>query len=60
MSCNAVSESEDSWAARRAGTNPQIRANDFTVITVPEPPRGWMLAAGCAVLALLRLRSRAA
>jgi cyclophilin family peptidyl-prolyl cis-trans isomerase len=60
MSCNAVSESEDSWAARRAGTNPQIHANDFAVITVPEPPRGWMLAAGCAALVLLRLRGRAA
>jgi cyclophilin family peptidyl-prolyl cis-trans isomerase len=54
MSCNAVSESEDSWAARRAGTDPQIRANDFTVISVPEPPKALLFVAGCAALALLR------
>ena len=58
MSCNAVSESEDSWAARRAGTNPQLRANDFTVIAVPEPSQGSMLVAGCAAVAMLGLRRR--
>jgi cyclophilin family peptidyl-prolyl cis-trans isomerase len=58
MSCNAVSESEDSWAARRAGTNLQIRANDFAVISVPEPSKSWLLAAGGAAVALLGLRRR--
>ena len=58
MSCNAVSESEDSWAARRAGTNTQLRANDFTVVTVPEPSKGWMMAAGFAAVAILALRRR--
>jgi len=56
MSCNAVSESEDSWATRRAGTNAHLLANDFTVVTVPEPSRGWMRAAGIAALALLGWR----
>ena len=55
MSCSAVSESEDSWAARRAGTNPQLRANDFSVIAVPEPSQGSMLVAGCAAVAVLGL-----
>ena len=53
MTCSAVSESEDSWTARRAGTNTQLHANDFAVISVPEPSRGWMSAAGIAALALL-------
>jgi cyclophilin family peptidyl-prolyl cis-trans isomerase len=53
MSCNAVSESEDSWAARRTGTNTQVRANDFAVISVPEPSLEWSLAAGISALALL-------
>jgi cyclophilin family peptidyl-prolyl cis-trans isomerase len=56
MSCNAVSESEDSWAARRAGTNAHLRANDLAIISVPEPSAPWMRAAGCAALALLRRR----
>ena len=56
MTCNAVSESEDSWAARRAGTNTQIRANDFSVISVPEPGGAGMLFAGCAALVGLALR----
>ncbi len=56
MSCNAVSESEDSWAARRAGTNTHVRANDFTVISVPEPSLEWMLLAGASALALLPRR----
>ena len=58
MSCNAVSESEDSWAARRAGTNAHLYANDFTVVTVPEPSKGWMRAAGIAALAMLGWRRR--
>jgi cyclophilin family peptidyl-prolyl cis-trans isomerase len=53
MSCNAVSESEDSWAARRAGTNLQIRANDVTISFVPEPSSDTMLFAGGLALALL-------
>ena len=58
MTCSAVSESEDSWAARRAGTNTQLHANDFAVISVPEPSRWWMQAAAIALLALLK-RGRA-
>ena len=53
MSCSAVSESEDSWAARRTGTNAHVRANDFAVISVPEPSLEWMRAAGITALALL-------
>ena len=59
MTCNAVSESEDSWAARRAGTNAQLLANDVTVVTVPEPSGGWLRAAGIAALAMLGWRGRA-
>jgi cyclophilin family peptidyl-prolyl cis-trans isomerase len=59
MTCSAVSESEDSWAARRAGTNPQLHANDFTVISVPEPSVGWMRAAGIAALLCSSRRRRA-
>jgi cyclophilin family peptidyl-prolyl cis-trans isomerase len=58
MSCNAVSESEDSWAARRTGTNAHLHANDFAVISVPEPSRAAMLATACAALALLKLGRR--
>jgi cyclophilin family peptidyl-prolyl cis-trans isomerase len=59
MTCNAVSESEDSWAARRAGTNAQLHANDIAVISVPEPPRTAMLAVAiCALGALHMLRRR--
>jgi len=60
MTCAAVAESEDSWAARRAGTNTHIRANDFAVISVPEPSAGWMRAAGFLALALLARRRAAA
>ena len=56
MSCNAVSESEDSWAARRAGTNTHVRANDLAVISVPEPSPNALLAAGAIALALLARR----
>jgi cyclophilin family peptidyl-prolyl cis-trans isomerase len=56
MSCSAVSESEDSWAARRAGTNTHIRANDLAVISVPEPSPNAMLVAGAIALALLTPR----
>ena len=56
MSCNAVAESEDSWAARRAGTNPQIRASDFAITSVPEPPAVWIRAAGLAAIGLLSRR----
>jgi hypothetical protein len=58
MSCSAVSESEDSWAARRTGTNAHLHANDFTVVTVPEPSKGWMRTAGIAALAMLGWRRR--
>jgi cyclophilin family peptidyl-prolyl cis-trans isomerase len=58
MSCSAVSESEDSWAARRAGTNNQLRANDLAVTSVPEPSLDWLRPAGITALALLsRLRA---
>jgi cyclophilin family peptidyl-prolyl cis-trans isomerase len=53
MSCAAVSESEDGWAARRAGTNAQLHANDFAVTSVPEPSADAMPLAGCLALALL-------
>ena len=59
MSCSAVSKSEDSWAARRAGTNSQVRANDFTVGSVPEPSIDWMLAGGISGLGLLSRRRSA-
>ena len=56
MSCSAVRESEDSWAARRVGTNTQLHANDFTVTSVPEPSTEGMLVAGGIALALLARR----
>jgi len=59
MSCSAVSESEDSWAARRTGTNNHLRANDLAVISVPEPSTDAMLVAGAIALALLAPRRRA-
>jgi hypothetical protein len=58
MTC-AAAESEDSWAARRAGTNAHLHANDFAVTSVPEPSVEWMSAAGFAALALLSRRRRA-
>jgi cyclophilin family peptidyl-prolyl cis-trans isomerase len=58
MTCAAVSESEDSWAARRAGTNAHLHANDFAITSVPEPRAEWMLAAGLAAVALLSRRRR--
>jgi cyclophilin family peptidyl-prolyl cis-trans isomerase len=53
MTCAAVAESEDSWAARRAGTNEQLMAENIAVIDVPEPARGPMLGAGIALLTAL-------
>ena len=53
MTCAAVAESEDSWAARRAGTNEQLMAENVAVIDVPEPARGPMLGAGIVLLAAL-------
>lgn len=59
MTCPAVAESEDSWAARRAGTNVQVMARDVAVISVPEPARGLLLGPGVALLmALGRARRR--
>jgi cyclophilin family peptidyl-prolyl cis-trans isomerase len=59
MSCDAVAESEDAWAARRAGTNAHLLAQDVRLTRVPEPSAGWLRAAGLAGLALLaRRRSR--
>jgi cyclophilin family peptidyl-prolyl cis-trans isomerase len=58
MTCSAVSESEDSWAARRAGTNSRIRANDFAVISVPEPSVESMRVTALSLLALLARRRR--
>ena len=37
MTCDAVAESEESWAARRAGTAPQYFAQDVEMVSVPEP-----------------------
>jgi hypothetical protein len=59
MSCPAISESEISWAARRAGTIPQFFPNDVEIIAVPEPDAGALGATGALGLALLRaLRAR--
>lgn len=58
MSCNAVSESEDSWAFRRIGTIAKLRQNDIVVSMVPEPSRFGQLAAGIAALAVLARRRR--
>ncbi len=58
MSCEAVSESEISWAARRAGTISQLFPQDVEILAVPEPD-GWVLrAAGLAALALLQRARR--
>ncbi len=59
MSCDAVAESEDSWAQRRAGTTAQLLAEDVAVVTVPEPSAAWMRACGLLALAgLARRRHR--
>jgi hypothetical protein len=58
MSCAAVAESEDSWAARRAGTNAQLMAQDVAVISVPEPAHGPLLGSGIALLLALERASR--
>lgn len=51
MSCAAVSESETSWAARRAGTIPQLFPQDVEIVALPEPAAWRLRAAGLAALA---------
>ncbi|MCH2172035.1 peptidylprolyl isomerase [Myxococcota bacterium] len=64
MSCEAVAESEASWAARRADWKQQLLDGDVEVtdvIALPEPTRHLSLAAGVMFLAALqrwRHRSR--
>lgn len=58
MSCDAVAESEESWAARRAGTVAQLLEDDVRVTTVPEPGSAWMLLAGATALGALAGRRR--
>ena len=50
MTCDAVAESEESWAARRAGTLPQLLAEDVEIIHLPEPRSELLLAAALAGL----------
>ena len=59
LTCDQVAESEESWAARRAGTLSQIFANDVEMITVPEPGPAW-LQATTLLVALALSRSRRA
>ncbi|MEM7412240.1 MAG: peptidylprolyl isomerase [Myxococcota bacterium] len=57
MSCDAVAEAEDSWAARRAGTQTQMQDDDVEIISLPEPGRAWLLlAGGVLVFAMARRR----
>jgi cyclophilin family peptidyl-prolyl cis-trans isomerase len=59
MTCDAVAESEDSWALRRAGTISQLLAEDVEIIGVPEPGSWLLLGAGVgALVALSRLSRR--
>jgi cyclophilin family peptidyl-prolyl cis-trans isomerase len=58
MTCDAVAESEESWALRRAGTISQLLAEDVEIISVPEPGSWLMLAAGVGALVALRRVSR--
>ncbi len=53
MTCDQVAESEASWAARRAGTTPQILDEDVEIIAIPEPRTEILLAAGVAGLFVL-------
>jgi cyclophilin family peptidyl-prolyl cis-trans isomerase len=46
MTCDAVAESEESWAARRAATESQLYAEDVEVARVPEPAGDALLGAG--------------
>jgi len=57
MSCDAVAESEASWAARRAGTTAQLLDSDVEILFAPEPSRGAMLAAGIVAVGILARRS---
>ena len=58
MSCDAVAEAEDSWAARRAGTAAQMQAEDVEITTLPEPSGTWVWCAGAlAIVGLVRRRS---
>ncbi|MHC4178618.1 MAG: peptidylprolyl isomerase, partial [Planctomycetota bacterium] len=57
MTCDAVAESEDSWALRRAGTAPQLLAEDVEIISVPEPGSALGMATSLLLLiALNRMR----
>lgn len=58
MTCDAIAESLDSWTARRAGTEPQLMAEDVEMINVPEPSRSALLAAGGALVVTLARRMR--
>jgi len=60
MSCAAVAESEESWAARRAGTLAQLLEEDVLVTSVPEPTSTWLRAAGVLALHALVARRRRA
>ena len=55
MTCDALSESEASWAARRVGWQAQLITEDVEVTAMPEPPGG-ALVEGILLLAGLAVR----
>ncbi len=55
ISCDALAESEASWAARRAGWQAQLLAEDIEITAMPEPAGGGWVP-GLLALALLRAR----
>lgn len=58
MSCSAVAEAEESWAARRAGTMAHYLAQDVEMVSVPEPSGTLPLVLAFASLTTLGRRRR--
>jgi len=58
MTCDALAESEASWAARRVGWQAQLIAEDVEVVAMPEPGAGAKVPGLLLLLALAQRRAR--